>query len=367
MPDGPQARACFWASVAGILAWGRKGWQVIARISAGIGRRWAAYAARRRVAHSNVVVHGPARVDLAGDEVGVVCLMRDAAYFVGPFIDHHRALGVRHIVIIDNGSRDETVSIAAGFDNVTVIRNTLPAKTYEVLLRTQAAQVFRGGWVLFADADELFDVPLGAALPQLTAYLNARGFTAMVTQMLDLFSPQPYGAGKGWSYGKAIAQADHYSLGTVVSVPYHDRDQIGFSWFLDGNTGDVALKIGGLRAEVFGESCFLSKHSLVRNVAGVQLMTHPHCASGVRVADVTGLLRHYKLAGDYLARDRASVAAGTWDHAEDAKRLAAAKGGDAFAVAPAVPLVYSGTAALVDQGFLEASDAYRKFIAVSET
>jgi hypothetical protein len=335
---------------------------VIVRVFAGIARRWQAFAARRRVARGDVLLHGPSQVNLAVDEVGVVCLMRDAAYFVGPFIAHHRALGVRHIVIIDNGSSDDTVTIAAGFDDVTVIRNTLPAKRYEVLLRTQAARVFRGGWVLFVDADEMFEVPLGAPLPRLTAYLNAQGFTAMVTQMLDLFGPLPYGAGKGLTYRQVVAQADHYSLGQVVSVPYHDRDQIGFSWFLDGNDGDVALKIGGLRAEVFGEACFLSKHSLVRNVAGVQLMTHPHSASGVRVADVTGLLRHYKLAGDYLARDRASVAAGTWDHAEDAKRLAAAQGGDAFTIAPAAPQVYSGAAVLVDQGFLTVSDDYRRFI-----
>ncbi|WP_050521629.1 glycosyltransferase family 2 protein [Pseudorhodobacter wandonensis] len=339
---------------------------MLARIIEGIDRRWQAYAARRRVARSTVLVHGAGRVDLAEGEVGVVCLMRDAAYFVGPFIAHHRALGVRHIVIIDNGSRDDTVTIAAGFDGVTVLRNTLPAKRYEVLLRNQAARVFRGGWVLFADGDEMFELPLGGTLAQLTAYLNARGFSAMVAQMLDLFSPRPYGAGKGLAYEQAIAEADRYSLGQVMSVPYHDREHIGFSWYLEGNTGDVALKIGGVRAEVFGEACFLSKHSLLRNRSGAQLMTHPHCSSGVKVADVTGLLRHYKLAGDYLARDRASVAAGTWDHAEDAKRLAAAQGGDAFAISPATPQVYRGTAALVDQGFLQASDAYRRFIG-SET
>jgi hypothetical protein len=107
----------------------------------------------------------------------------------------------------------------------------------------------------------------------------------------------------------------------------------------------------------------LSKHSLVRNLAGIGLMTHPHCASGVQVADVTGLLRHYKLAGDYLARDRASVAAGTWDHAEDAKRLAAAKGGDGFALSPATPQVYAGQAPLVAQGFLQVSDRFRHFTA----
>ncbi|WP_022703292.1 glycosyltransferase family 2 protein [Pseudorhodobacter ferrugineus] len=335
---------------------------MIARILAGIKRRWHSFAAARAVRRGNVVLYGPARVDLAPDGVAVVCLVKDAAYFVRGFIEHHQALGLRHIVIVDNGSSDDTVAIAAGYDDVTVIANTLPAKRYEVLLRDIAArQVLRGGWVLFADADEMFEVPMGAPLGRLVGYLNAHGFTAMVTQMLDLFSPLPYGVGKGWSYAEVVAQADSYSLSSVASVPYHDRAQVGFSWFLDSNQGDVALKIGGVRREVFGEACFLSKHSLVRNAGGV-LMTHPHCASGVRVADVTGVLRHYKLAGDYLARDRASVEAGTWDHSEDAKRLAAAKGGDNFVIKPAEAQGYAGPERLVDQGFLEASAAYRAFI-----
>lgn len=336
---------------------------MITRIFKGVVRRWQAFIERRKVARGMVLLYGPASVHLAPDEVALVALVKDAEYFLGPFLTHHQALGVRHIILVDNGSSDDTVATAKRFDRITILRNTLPAKRYEVLLRTIAAQqVAKGGWLLFADADEMFETPLAAPLPRLIAYLNAQGFTAMVTQMLDLFSPQPYGVGKGWTYAQVVEQADHYSLGQVKSLPYHDRHSIGFSWFLDSNDGDVALKIGGLRAEIFGEACFLSKHSLVRNLPGAQVMTHPHCASGVRVADVTGALRHYKLAGDYLARDRASVAAGTWDHNEDAKRLAAATGGDVFVIAPAQVATYDGPTSLADKGFLVVSDRYRDFI-----
>jgi hypothetical protein len=336
---------------------------VIGRFWASALWRWRGLAARRAVARGMTLLHGPAKVRLHADQVALVALVKDAAYFLRPFLEHHKALGVAHIVLLDNGSGDDTVAIAKSFPGVTVLRNTLPARRYEVLLRAMAAgRVVQGGWVLFADADEMFESPLAAPLPRLLSYLNARGYTAMVCQMLDLFSPLSYGAGKGWDYPEVVARADRYSLGQVRSMAYHDRANIGFSWYLDGNEGDVALKSGGVRAEVFGEDCFLSKHSLVRNVPGVQLMTHPHCASGVKVADVTGLLRHYKLAGDYLSRDRASVAAGTWDHAEDAKRLAAATGGDDFVISPAAASIYTGPATLADQGFLVATKAYRRFI-----
>jgi glycosyltransferase involved in cell wall biosynthesis len=325
-------------------------------------RRWGAFAARQMAQRRMVLLHGPGHVKLAQGEVALVALVRDAAYFLPEFLAHHQRLGVRHVVLVDNGSVDDTVVIAKRFANVTVLRNTLPAKRYEVLLRACAAGRVRGGWTLFADADEMFETPLGASLARLIAYLNAQGCTAMVAQMLDLFSDRPYGVGRNWTYAQVLARVDRYSLGAVTSVPYHDRKTIGFNWFLQENQGDVALKLGGLRREVFGEACFLSKHSLVRNVAGVEPMVHPHCARGVRVADVTGLLRHYKLAGDYLARDRASVAAGTWDHAENAKRLAAAVGGDAFVISPANPKVYAGTDALARQGFLEIPETYRRFI-----
>ncbi|WP_301458446.1 glycosyltransferase family 2 protein [Pseudorhodobacter sp.] len=312
---------------------------------------------------SLTLAHGAATVPLAPAQVAVVSLMRNAAFYIDDFIRHHQALGVRHIVIVDNASSDDTVARAKRFADVTVLQSDLPAKRFECALREQAARkVLRGGWVLFVDSDELFE-PLGT-LPQLMHYLESEGYTAMVTQMLDLYAPGAYGEGKGWGYGEILVRADHYSLGVMQSVPYFDREEIGFSWYLQSNHCDapLQLKLGGLRREVFGEACFLSKHSLVKMSPEVRLIPHPHCASNVRIADVTGLLRHYKLTGDYLARDRASVAAGTWDHAEDARRLAAATGGDAFAIRPDAPQVYAGVGPLLDQGFVYASDRYRDFI-----
>jgi hypothetical protein len=186
--------------------------------------------------------------------------------------------------------------------------------------------------------------------------------------MLDLCAPGDQRAMAGLDYPAAIAACDTYSLAGLVWHPYHDREGIAFHWLLKDNTcadPGVRLLSGGLRAAVFGEAPFLSKHTLVRNVPGVQAMTHPHCAGGVRVADVTVCLRHYKLAGDWRARDRASVAAATWDHAEDARRLAAA-GGAAFALTAPEPRLWRGTGALLDEGFLYASPRARAALGLAQ-
>lgn len=323
----------------------------------GLRHRRAQARIARQVLDNMQVLHGAARVDLGQADCAVVSLMKDAEYWVADFIRHHQALGVAHIVIMDNGSTDQTVDIAGGFAGVTVLRNTMPAKQYECPLRVAAARkVLRGGWVLFVDSDEMAEVPGG--LGALLAYCNAQGFTAACSQMLDLYAPLPLSQTRGLDYGQARAVMDRYSLAGLQRRAYGDPAS-PIAWFLRDNQGaeGVELLTGGLRHDLFGEDCLLTKHSLVRNTRGAQLMTHPHAASDVVVADVTLVLKHYKLAGDFLARDRASVAAGTWDHSEDARRLAAVQAED-FTPHPPESRVYEGPGWLVEEGFLTASQAY---------
>ncbi len=336
-----------------------------ARIVSAITRRLSDLRDRRRVAGAFRLLHGSGRVALADDQAGLVVLVRDAEWFLPAFLAHHLGLGVAHVVVVDNGSSDRTVEIAKGFQAVTVLSNPLPAKRHEVRLRAMAAaRVYRGGWTMFADADEMAEVPGG--LGSLLRYAGAEGFTAVVGQMLDLCAPGDQAAQAGLTYREAVAACDTYTLEGLTRHAYHDADGIGFHWFLRDNLcadPGVRLLSGGLRRAVFGETPFLSKHTLVRNVPGVQAMTHPHCANGVRVADVTLCLRHYKLAGDWRARDAASVAGATWDHAEDARRLQAARHGG-FVLSPPGARSWRGTGALLDEGFLYASGRAREMLGI---
>lgn len=307
------------------------------------------------------LIHGPPQVSLGPTETMVVLLVRNGAWFLPRFLDHHFGLGAAHILVIDNGSTDDTALLAQR-DRVTILRNALPARLHESGLRSELAQrVARGGWLLFADADELAELPLQGGLERLTAYCNARGFTAVLGQMLERFSDRPLAELRTASYDECIAAMEFYSLDQIEYIPYFDEIRVEFSWFLRQNhctDSAVHLARGGLRAEIFGEMPFLTKHSLVRNLPDVTPMVHPHAALNVNVADVTLLLHHYKLAGDWITRDRAGLSAHLWDHAQDAARLAVADRAD-FAIAPAHPRRWHGIDRLVDEGFLQVSAGAR--------
>ena len=51
-------------------------------------------------------VCGVVGVRVLQDDAVVLCVVRDGSEHIGKFIEHHRDMGVKHIVFPDNGSRD---------------------------------------------------------------------------------------------------------------------------------------------------------------------------------------------------------------------------------------------------------------------
>lgn len=308
--------------------------------------------------------HGAQNVVLGADEVMVVVMLKDAAYNLTDFIEHHMALGARHILIVDNGSTDETVKIARRYDNVSVAINTLPVSLHECALRAIPARLYaEGGWFLFLDSDEMLDPPAGMRrLSAVTQYCATQGATAVVGQMLDLYAPLPLSETATLSYQEARNVFRRYALHDVESIPYTDRG-VPFAWRLRRNrllNSAVGLKYGGIRNRCFGERCCLTKHSFVKNAPNVDLYCHPHCSSRVVVADFTLPILHYKFCGDLAARDRRQVEQGVWRHGEDRKRLDVLSKAEDITIFSPGEMTYDSPEALYDQGFLVASEQFRK-------
>src|SRR5215204_4289545 len=148
--------------------------------------------AQKWILHFNIEhVHGPEEVDYGPHELVVVCNVRDGRPYVRSFVEHYASMGVKHMVFLDNGSADGTVEALQNYDNVTVLRSKLPFRNYQLHMRRYLIRRFgRGRWTLTVDIDELFDYPYSdiVGLDSLLKYLNDKGYTAVVGQMLDMFS-----------------------------------------------------------------------------------------------------------------------------------------------------------------------------------
>jgi len=136
-------------------------------------------------------LHGPKKIAYGPDELVVVCIVRNGRPYIKAFIDHHLSLGFKHIVFLDNGSDDDTVAFARDHEHVTVIQSRLPYKKYEgAMIQYLISRFGKGRWSLYLDIDELFDYPFSdvVSLNSLLRYLNERSYTAVVTQVLDMFA-----------------------------------------------------------------------------------------------------------------------------------------------------------------------------------
>lgn len=325
-------------------------------------------AARRwRFARELTHLHG-AGFTVPQGEVLAIVLVRDGAYYLDAFFDYYRAMGIRYFAFIDNGSTDDTVARIAAQPDCVIDRAVLPLADYEDLMRAYPAQTYgRDRWCLYVDMDEQFDFEgrQTHGLPALLRYLEARGYTALMAQMLEMFPRTPLADVQDLGFADALEAFSWFDISTVDGFDYHS-DRIGFGALLGGNTlsnDALKFKFGGVRGKVFGEACCLTKHPLVFNGSQVVPAPHPHLSQNVVVSDFTAVIRHYKFAGNVAARDAASATSGDLAHGEDRARLEVLSARSDLTLHSEDAQQWAGIAPLVEVGFLVASADYTAFLA----
>ena len=252
-------------------------------------------------------VHGPKTTHTGPHELVVLSIGRDAAPWICSFIEHHLALGAKHVFFLDNDSRDDTVALASRYERVSVFSTQLAFKRYEVGLRRWMVRTFgRNRWSLYCDADELFDFPGSDRLPLagFLRYLEHYGYKAVTGQMLDLFSDRPFSELTSEPDDNLREKYRFYDLTDLV--PTHE-----VYWIRDGNLSNraIACLFGGIRKRFFGDDCLLlTKHPLVYADDSVGVYTYDgHFVTGARVADISTVLLHYKYVGSLRERVRRTV------------------------------------------------------------
>ena len=335
----------------------------------GRAERWLRH---RRFMRSISHLHGPRRINAQPTDVTVVALVRDGMFYLEEFLKYYRDLGAHSFVFFDTGSTDGTVERLKQETDVSILQSPLPWGEFESDFRNYAAtELCMGHWVLYADMDELFcfEGQDQIGLTGLTRYLQTEGYTGLVAQMLEMVPDEPLAQAATWPYSDVLERFTFYDVTDVIDRDYF-QPEAKFGWFLRDNTlgsDQIRVKMGGLRHKFFGEMCCLTKHPLVFVDGHTQPGVHPHCASNVRTADFTALIKHYKFANDTLSRDRESVATQAIHHGEDALRLKRMSEDSALSLRSDSAQAFAGVGPLQQQGFLVASQRFRDFIARFDT
>jgi len=312
---------------------------------------------------------GPRRVRYARDEAIVVCLAKDAAYHIGPFIGHYRRLGVRHIVLLDNGSTDETVRLASADSGVSVFRTHVPFRGNNRGMRRYLVRRFvgRDRWVLVVDVDELFDYPCSdrLGLGALLRYLRERRFSAMAAYMLDMLPDRPLAE---IDASLPLQQAyPFYDISAVRKRGYFEVDAYhGEHWVRHNTVTNQEIKryVGGIRAQAFGLSeVYLIKHPLMLRDGRTRLV-HQHFVDRAVVADVTGVLYHYKFVPGFREKVDDAVrtrqyAADSWEYRHYQKVLNREPGLD---LRTDTRRELRSVDDLVSEGFLQVTDDYLRWV-----
>src|SRR5215213_7648029 len=255
-------------------------------------------------------VHGPEEVPYGEDELVIVSLVRDGRPWMESFIEHYFSLGARHIVFLDNGSCDATVSVAAGYNNVSILRSTLPFNKYELLLRQYLIERFgKGRWTLCVDIDELFDYPYSdvIGLESLLGYLDSKSYTAVVAQMLDMF-PERSLLELADGPDEPIKEVHRfYDISGLERVSKRERSRRLSTDNITLESDEIEWFSGGLRRTIFDlPGPWLTKYPLVFCDGSLEPVP-PHGVRNARIADLSCVLFHYKFLKNF--RERALRAA----------------------------------------------------------
>jgi len=319
-------------------------------------------------------MQGPRQVRLLRDEPIVLCLAKDASHHIGPFIAHYRKLGVGHIVLLDNGSADDTVAQASGHADVSVFQTRLPFRNNNRQMRRYLVRRFTGRdrWALVVDVDELFDYPCSdrVGLASLLGYLRSRSYTTMVSYLLDMLPDRPLSqVDPGLSPQQACR---HYDISAVRKRGYFEVDGYGGErWVAHNRLANPAVQryVGGVRAQAFDlPEVYLIKHPLHLRDGRARLV-HQHFVDHAHVADISGVLLHYKFTPGFRAKVDAAVqsaayADGSWEYRRYQQVLA--RQPDVALCGAAAQTLHSVND-LVANGFLQVSDDYMNWVEKAST
>ena len=251
-------------------------------------------------------------------EIWLFLVARNEALRLPAFLRYHFGLGIARVILLDNGSTDDTLSIAAADPRIHVFRTNQSfagnkVAWQELLLRRYGT----GHWNLVLDADELFayrDMDT-LSLPGFARALEAENVQAIHSVFVEMF---PRGPLRDLRYAPGDSLPDaapFFDAAPYVRVPYRS---------VFGLPGSTFVYMGGTRARVFGGEFGCSKVPFFKYSPRQFLRLGLHTLEGARLSAHQAAVLHFKYLQDFHEKvARESVRNVYWNGASEYKAYAA--------------------------------------------
>ncbi len=226
------------------------------------------------------------------DAISVVFCIRNEKFRLQAFLEFYRRLGVTQFFAIDNNSTDDTLEYLLEQADVHVFRTKQSynkANAGRDWTSAIAKQHCLNRWVLTLDVDEFLVFPFSetVSLPTLTRYLDSQGYEGLFTLFLDF-------------YGRhELSRAEYKEGDSPFDVcGFHDSAS-SYSCVETANFPYVMIK-GGPRQRLFWDASdhrsgpAMRKIPLVKWQSGFEYLFSTHSCTNINLADVTGVLAHFK-------------------------------------------------------------------------
>ncbi len=227
-----------------------------------------------------------------------------------PFwLDHHRALGVRHFLIVANDCSDQTVPFLSDQPDVSLWQTDASYRKSRFGMDWLGALQMRYGdrhWCLTIDADELFIYPQHDTRPlsELTGYLDSKGWVSFGAMMLDLYPKGPLSA---QSYGSGTDPTT--ALGWFDAAPYWVQRQpkLHNLWLQGGPRARVFFTDAPDRAPTLNKVPLVrwsKRYSYVSSMHTMLPRRLNHTYDEAGTVKPTGVLLHTKFLDQIIQKSR---------------------------------------------------------------
>lgn len=216
------------------------------------------------------------------DEVIAICVAKNDLIKIKEFIRHHRTIGVRQFVILDNGSTDGSIEWLSKQEDVVLMYTKVPYTTNRREGWINRIMAYYGDerWYLVADSDELlvYEECEHKSIHDVIAYYELKKMIRGRALMVDMYAkPEYYAKGK---------KEDCFD-----ECVYFDIDT-----YYQSKRYYVNLMCGGPRERIFHQAPWLTKYPLFYlRKQDIECKSHflfPHREN--MNTDCHLILKHYK-------------------------------------------------------------------------